>query len=188
MLFLWPELGSLQLPRLLARCAAADAAYLRAMIAFWQTASPSDSQSHTRMQAERTLLAPARRLCGLAATQAEEILDHALLEPDLPLIGTRDRAAQLSSSALTFTTFARRLTQTITTVAAIGTPTPSAVENITQLATRLDNVSAALEAHTLPPSPISTDSAPDEQLIRIERQVSVLERTAVELALALGSA
>jgi hypothetical protein len=79
----------------------------------------------------------------------------------------------------------RRLTQTITTVAAIGTPTPSAVEHIAQLAARLDNVSAALEAHTLPPPPAPTNSAPDEQLIRIERQVSVLEHTAVELATAL---
>jgi hypothetical protein len=189
MLFLWPELGSLQLPRLLARCAAADAAYLRAMIAFWQTPSLSDHPSHTRMHAERTLLAPARRLCGLAANQAEETLDHALLEPDLPLIGTRDRAGQLSRAALTFTTFVRRLTQTITTVAAIGTPTASAVEKISQLAARLDAVSEALEAHTLPtPPPDAADPSPlDEQLIRIERQVSVLERTAVELSTALSN-
>lgn len=187
MLYLWPEFESLQLPRLLARCAAADAAYLRAMIAFWQTPSLPDHQSHTRIRAEHTLLAPARRLCGLAANQAEETLDHALLEPDLPLIGSRDRAAQLSSAALTFTTFVRRLTQTITTVAAIGTPTPSAVEHIAQLAARLDAVSAALEAHTLPTPPVANPLPPDEQLIRIERQVSVLERTAVELATALIS-
>jgi uncharacterized membrane protein YccC len=184
MLFLWPEFESLQLPRLLARCAAANAAYLRAMIAFWHTANPSDS--HTRMQAERTILAPARRLCGLAVNQAEETLDHALLEPNLPLIATRDRAASLNRAALTFTTFLRRLTQTITTVAAIGTLTPSAVEHITQLAARLDAVSEALEAHTLPTSPAPTSpSPPDEQFRRIDRQVSVLERTAVELNTAL---
>jgi len=184
MLFLWPEFESLQLPRLLARCAAANAAYLRAMIAFCHTASSTDS--HTRMQAERTILAPARRLCGLAVNQAEETLDHALLEPNLPLIATRDRAASLNRAALTFTTFLRRLTQTITTVAAIGTPTPSAVEKITQLAARLDAVSQALEAHTLPAVPATANpSPPDEQLARIERQVSVLERTAVELSTAL---
>jgi uncharacterized membrane protein YccC len=183
MLFLWPEFESLQLPRLLARCAAANAAYLRAMIAFWQTTDPSDSPNH--MQAERTLLAPARRLCGLAVNQAEETLDHALLEPDLPLIATRDRAATLNRAALTFTTFLRRLTQTITTVAAIGTPTPSAVEKINQLAARLDAVAKALEAHTLPTLAPANPTPPDEQLVRIERQVSVLERTAVELATAL---
>ncbi|HSY34293.1 MAG TPA: FUSC family protein [Acidobacteriaceae bacterium] len=180
MLFLWPEFESLQLPRLLARCAAADAAYLRAMIAFWHT------ESSNRIQAERTLLAPARRLCGLAANQAEETLDHALLEPNLPLIATRDRTASLNRAALTFTTFVRRLTQTITTVAAIGTPTPSAVELIAQLAARLDAVSQALEARTLPTSSQPTDPPQaDEQLLRIERQVSVLERTAAELNSAL---
>ncbi len=47
MLFLWPEFESLQLPRLLARCAAANAAYLRAMIDFWQTTATSGPQSHT---------------------------------------------------------------------------------------------------------------------------------------------
>ncbi len=185
MLFLWPEFESLQLPRLLARCAAADAAYLRAMISFWRTASPTDS--HNRVQAERTLLAPARRLCGLAVNQAEETLDHALLEPNLPLIATRDRAAQLNQAALTFTTFVRRLTQTITTVAAIGTPTPTAVDKISHLAARLDAVSQALEAHTLPTPPdLSTSTPPDNQLARIERQVSVLERTAVELSVTLS--
>ncbi len=192
MLFLWPEFESLQLPRLLARCAAADAAYLRAMIAFWHTpipATPDDPSAcaSTRMHAERTLLAPARRLCGLAVNQAEETLDHALLEPDLPLIAARDHTANLNRAALTFTTFVRRLTQTITTVAAIGTPTPSVAERIAQLAARLDAVSEALETHTLPTPPAdnANSSPPDEQLLRIERQVSVLERTAIELSTAL---
>jgi uncharacterized membrane protein YccC len=185
MLFLWPEFESLRLPRLLARCAQANAAYLRAMLAFWQSTSTANAPS--RIQAERSLLAPARRLCGLAVNQAEETLDHALLEPNLPLIATRDRAAQLNRAALTFTTFLRRLTQTITTVAAIGTPTPSAVDKISQLAARLDAVSHALETHTPPPTP--TDPAPpDEQLIRIERQVSVLERTAAEMVTELATA
>lgn len=178
MLFIWPEFESVQLPRLLARCAAANANYLRAMAAFWQTASTNT------IQAERTLLAPARRLCGLAVNQAEETLDHALLEPDLPLNAARDRATQLNRSALTFTTFLRRLTQTITTVAAIGKPTPSATAHVTQLAARLDAIAQALEAHTLV-SPTNPSPAPDEQLRRIDRQVSVLERTALELSTAL---
>ena len=188
MLFIWPEFESLQLPRLLARCAAANAAYLRAMAAFWQTASPTSSPNRiqTRIQAERTLLAPARRLCGLAVNQAEETLDHALLEPNLPLNAARDRATQLNRAALTFTTFLRRLTQTITTVAAIGKPTPSAIDHVTQLAARLDALSHALEAHTLPPPPEADPVTPDEQLRRIDRQVSVLERTAIELSTALS--
>ncbi|MGA7159043.1 MAG: FUSC family protein [Acidobacteriaceae bacterium] len=200
MLFLWPEFESLQLPRLLARCAAANANYLRAMAVFWQSTNPNPqspdapspntrSQSNriptNRIQAERTLLAPARRQCGLAVNQAEETLDHALLEPDLPLNAARDRATELNRSALTFTTFLRRLTQTITTVAAIGKPTPTAIDHVTQLAARLDAVSQALEAHTLPNASPTNPTEPDEQLRRIDRQVSVLERTAVELATAL---
>jgi uncharacterized membrane protein YccC len=189
MLFLWPEFASLQLPRLLARCAAADAAYLRAMSAFWQkTANPDPrDRIHTRIQAERTLLAPARRLCGLAVNEAEETLDHALLERDLPLNLAPNRTAQLNRSALTFTTFLRRLTQTITAVAPIGKPTPTAVAHVAQLAARLEAVSHALETNTIaaPPTPANT-SLPDEQLRRIDRQVSVLERTAIELSTALG--
>jgi hypothetical protein len=199
MLFLWPEFASLQLPRLLARCAAADAAYLRAMSAFWQTTSPSGphaptasrihSRVHSRIQAERTLLAPARRLCGLAVNEAEETLDHALLEHDLPLHTARDRTAQLNRAALTFTTFLRQLTQTITTVAAIGKPTPTAVEHVAHLAARLAAVSHALETRTIPapPTPTANSSAPDEQLRRIDRQVAVLERTALELSTALST-
>jgi uncharacterized membrane protein YccC len=207
MLFLWPEFASLQLPRLLARCAAANAAYLRAMSAFWQTTTnpdppaPTDTsvphllpsrnntRSNTRMQAERTLLAPARRLCGLAVNEAEETLDHALLEHHLPLNLAPSRTDQLNRSALTFTTFLRRLTQTITAVAPIGKPTPTAVAHVARLAARLDAVSHALENHTVatpPRTPADADELPpDEQLRRIDRQVAVLERTALELSTAL---
>jgi uncharacterized membrane protein YccC len=181
MLLLWPEFESLQLPRLLARGAAADAAYLRAMTAFWQSAGHDPSR---RIDAERILLAPARRLCGLAANDAEETLDRALLEHDLPLNSKRARTAQLNRAALIFTTYLRRLTQTITTVAAIGKPTANAAEHIAQLAARLEAVSHALEAHTVPhpAEEAAYSSVPDEQLRRIELQVSVLEHTAIELA------
>ena len=202
MLFLWPEFASLQLPRLLARCAAADAAYLRAMSAFWQTTASHDtpaptdsrilhrlpSRNNSRFQAERTLLAPARRLCGLAVNEAEETLDHALLERHLPLNLAPSRTDQLNRSALTFTTFLRRLTQTITAVAPIGKPTPTAVAHVAQLAARLDAVSQALDTHTLPTPPTTTadELPPDDQLRRIDRQVAVLERTALELSTALA--
>ena len=116
MLLLWPQRESVQLPRLLARAAAADAAYLRAMLKFWQCPA-GDIQARTLT--ERNILAPARRACGLASNDAEDSLDRALLEHSIPLRGTpaQDR---FNHDALTFTTYIRRLTQSITTLAVIA--------------------------------------------------------------------
>lgn len=181
MLVLWPERESAQLPRLLARGAAAEAGYLRAALRFWSRTTSS------RIEAERTILAPARRLCGLATNEAEETLDRALLEHSLPLNPQRQRTEQLNRSALTFTTYLRRLTQTITNIAAIGRQSQDAEQLITALAQRMQAVATALEQQTsfspaseadLPPP---TSSLPSEQVARLFRQVSVLERTAAEV-------
>jgi uncharacterized membrane protein YccC len=206
MLLLWPERESLQLPGLLARAAAANAAYLRAVLAFWkQSARPIHDdtsiaatpglQLRARMDAERTLLAPARRLCGLAVNDAEDTLDHALLEHAIPLNPQRSRTAQLNSAALTFTTYLRRITGTATTLAAVGLGgnfDPSAIET---LATRLDAIVTTLTKAPdirLPYLPTlggparTTEPAADElttaQLRRLDRQVSILEATAAEIA------
>jgi len=189
MLLLWPERESLQLPGLLARAAAANAGYLRAVLAFWQASIGRTQRS--RIEAERTLLAPARRLCGLAANDAEETLDHALLEHAIPLNPERTRTEHLNRDALTFTTYLRRLTQTITTLAALAEvpSTESSKPNVAldalidTYAQRLDAVSTALEHHdainTLEYSPAPPDN---EQLRRLDRQVAILERTANDLA------
>jgi len=193
MLLLWPERESLQLPGLLARGAAADAGYLRALLAFWRSASGRTQLA--RIEAERTLLAPARRLCGLAANDAEETLDHALLEHSIPLNPERARTETLNRAALTFTTYLRRLTQTITTLAALAevpipanatTPPQELTTMIDGYAQRLDAVSTALEKN----KPLLTSSATaqpplpldNEQLRRLDRQVNILERTANDLA------
>lgn len=190
MLLLWPERESLQLPGLLARGAAAEAAYLRALLAFWgRTAGLPASE---RISAERALLAPARRLCGLAVNDAEETLDHALLEHAIPLNPRREPTELLNSASLTFTTYLRRITRTATTLAAIGTgqqASSSTTTIIATLATRLDTVSQALNGTraTAPTQPLDSattelsDSLASEQLRRLEMQVSVLERTAAEL-------
>jgi uncharacterized membrane protein YccC len=185
MLLLWPERESLQLPRLLGRGAAADAAYLEAVLRFWQQAA--DLAPATRIEAERIHLAPARRLCGLAANEAEETLDRALLEGSLPLNPSHDRTTQLNSAALTFTTYLRRLTQTITTIAAIGRADRRTSEVLNSYTARLKDVSQALTTGNAfaPPSnndDLTSEILPSEQLRRIERQVSVLERTAAELS------
>jgi uncharacterized membrane protein YccC len=179
MLLLWPERESAQLPRLLARGAAAEAGYLRATVQFW-------SRTTSRLEAERSVLAPARRLCGLAANEAEETLDRALLEYSLPLNPQRQRTELLNRSSLTFTTYLRRLTQTITNIAAIGKPSAEAEQLISALANRLQAVAAALDQQTSfspePESDIPRISAlPSDQIARLFRQISVLERTAAEL-------
>jgi len=189
MLLLWPERESLQLPSLLARAAAANAGYLRAVLAFWR-ASIGKTQ-RARIEAERTLLAPARRLCGLAANDAEETLDHALVEHAIPLNPARASTERLNRDALTFTTFLRRLTQTITTLAAFAevpsavAPPPELAAAIDGYADRLDAICTALEQHsTLTETPSADPTLPlaNEQLRRLDRQVAILERTANDLA------
>ena len=190
MLLLFPERESLQLPRLLGRGAAADAAYLRAMLAFWQSATGQDRAA--RIEQERQLLAPARRRCGLTVNDAEETLDHALLEHDLPFNPRRAPTERLNSGALTFTTYLRRLTRTTTTLAAVGFDLNQdlvATTTIAHLAERLENISQALST----PSPLAptdqtthanelTPSLAADQVRRLERQVAILERTATEIA------
>jgi uncharacterized membrane protein YccC len=199
MLLLWPERESLQLPSLLARAAAADAAYLRALLTYWhQIGCPThdgtivlggmqDSAIGKRLQAERTLLAPARRRCGLAVNDAEDTLDHALLENTIPLNPRRHHTQRLNSAALTFTTYLRRITRTTTTLAAVGPGNDSLTPSIQTLATRLEAISQTLlhkptdnsttDPITLPPQPLLA-----EQLRRLDRQISILESTTTELA------
>ncbi len=186
MLLLWPQRESVQLPRLLARAAAADAAYLRAMLSFWQCPA-GDIQARTL--AERRVLAPARRACGLASNDAEDSLDRALLEHSIPLHATpaQDR---FNHDALTFTAYIRRLTQSITTLAVIATDGAELTPTVAILATRLDAVSTTLAKPTLDNPlllevPLISRPNPtlaDQQLTRIERQVAVLEHAATDIA------
>jgi uncharacterized membrane protein YccC len=99
---LWPQSLRVELGRLLARSASATATYLHAVLEWWSTPAPA------RKAAERTLLAPARRACGLTSQDAEEALDRVMLEPGLPTLGPDRRHALETEAALTFTTYIRR--------------------------------------------------------------------------------
>jgi uncharacterized membrane protein YccC len=188
MLLLWPERESLQLPGMLARCAAAEAAYLRSTLAFWEA---TKDKAQDRIAAERSLLAPARRHCGLTTTDAEETLDRALLEHAIPLNPARARTESLNWAALTFTSYLRRLTQSITTLAAIGEASStngiSLPDLIRGFADRLDAVSRNVQRGetVVPNPPLEVKGAlagANAQLSRMERQVSVLEHAAREIA------
>ena len=207
MRFLWPQSLTLELGRLLARCAAAAAAYLRAMLLFWKT--PPARRNTT----DREVLAPARRACGLASQDAEEALDRVFLDPVPSSLHLGRRTApdapNQTESALTFTTYTRRFTQCLTTLAAVGAPTPTTVARINRLIIRLDAIGATLIAAESPqatgviqiqgpstanpdpeltaPEPTHydpTDSLAEQMLQRMERQTGVLERATAAITTA----
>jgi uncharacterized membrane protein YccC len=172
---LWPEREQIELGKLLARGAAADAAYVRAMLRFWQTGAAM------RTLAEREVLAPARRSCGLSINDAEETLDRLMLEP-------RVGRASRWEEALTFVTYLRRLTRAVTTLSVVGVGNPRSVEKMEAVATRLERVSAVLvnggEVRPVEDAATATvddGSVAEQQMRRMERQVGVLERAAAAL-------
>ncbi len=187
MLLLWPKRESTQLPALLARAAATDAAYLRALLQFWQQPA---SNLESRLLTGRTILSPARRACGLASNDAEDSLDRALLEQRVPM---HLNAAQqlLNRDALTFTTYIRRVSQSITTLVTLGADLPALTDRVRKLTVRLDAVSAGLTEHNpkfvLPisneePAPNPHPTLVELQMIRIEQQIGILERTASDIS------
>ena len=176
MRLLWPERAETELAHLLRRGAQADAAYMRAMLRFWSATSKD------RRIAERTLLAPARRACGLASNDAEEAVDRVLQEPSF----TGRTRNSLGQQALTFTTYLRRLTQSITTLALFVRDTPANLARLETVVSRLERI-----ANSEPPieertadfnsaKPVLVDVAED-QIQRMERQSLILERTAAAL-------
>jgi uncharacterized membrane protein YccC len=178
MRFVWPERADAELNRLMRRGAEAAAHYLEAMLDFWQF---DPREPGVRQSAERQLLAPARRACGLASNDAEEAVDRILQEPSL---GRRnDAETQLRTDALTFVTYMRRLTQSITTLALVGADSPGARRRLTPIARRLDLIAQGTPSDSAEPSEPETDrtfriDVAEEQIQRIERQTAVLERAA----------
>jgi uncharacterized membrane protein YccC len=176
MRLLWPERAVDELAHLLRRGAQADATYIRAMLQFW-SATPKE-----RTTAERTLLAPARRACGLASNDAEEAVDRVLQEPSF----TGRTENLLGEQALTFTTYLRRLTQSVTTLALFVRDTPATVARLEDIIHRLDRIANSEEmpeervANLTTARPVLVDVA-EEQIQRMERQSLVLERTAAAL-------
>jgi len=174
MRLLWPEHEEHELSNLLHAGALADAAYLRAVLKFWKTTDKGN-----RNEVERRLLAPARRACGLASNAAEEMLDRLLLEPSFSR-----KASTGTEHALAFTTYLRRLAQTVTTLAAVVHPADDTYREearIEALAARLEalpNVTPRNLPIIPPVDPTETHNVAELQMQRMERQVLVLERAA----------
>jgi uncharacterized membrane protein YccC len=192
---LWPQSPGLELSRLLSRSASVLAAYIRAVLRFWSTPATD------RTSVDRQILAPARRACGLTSQDAEEALDRIMLEPTLP--GLASSRAPSTESALTFTTYIRRYTQCLTTLAFVGSPAPRSVARLEQLNQRLAAVCATLDrksecaASTTSNTPsmpmphpgmdgmdepsLDPNSLAEQMLQRMERQAGVLERAAAAI-------
>jgi len=181
MRLLWPEQEHVALERLLARGALADAAYVRAMVLYWQ-ALDAKASDESRVRADRRLLAPVRRACGLAINDAEEMLDRLMLEP-------RVSQAARWEEALTLITYLRRLARAVTTLAVVGTYNTASIARVEAVMKRLEGVSSALlegkelsqAAADATPQATDADDVSEYQMRRMERQVGVLERTAALL-------
>lgn len=172
MRLLWPERAEEELGGLLRRGAAADGAYLRAMLRFWETAP------RQRLAAERQILAPARRACGLASNDAEEAVDRVMQEPQFGRLAA-DKL-RLRNEALSFATYLRRLTQSITTLAVVGHETPRMQARLARVAERMEGVATGNILHVAEEEatgPVLVTVA-EEQMRRIERQAGILEKTA----------
>ena len=176
---LWTESEHLRLGAILARSATANAAYLSAMRRYW-SASPE-----AKAEADRDILSPARRQVGLANTESEEALERLMMENS-----QGPAAAVRTEYALAFATYARRLTQGITTVALLHPMSPGLewTNFVDDLRQRLLHIAHLLGAEggqgslsraTLPPG------EEQGQGVRLRRQVEVLERSALGLAASL---
>jgi uncharacterized membrane protein YccC len=200
MRLLWPEREHLEMGKLLARAVAADEAYIRAMLRSWRVAEIGSHDAGNTLEdrrlAERELLAPARRACGLAANDVEESLDRLMLDSGIGRLAARSSAGDapvlIKEHALTFVTYLRRLTQSVTTLAGVGKSDPAAISRLEMLTRRLGGVSSALldpsaAIATLPrrEEEIATAEPANDVALhliqRMERQVSILERAAASL-------
>ncbi len=180
MWLLWPEREAMQLGQLLGRGAAADAAYVRAMLRFWAVSAGD------RAAADRELMAPARRRCGLSINDAEEALDRLMQEPSFGLRSSSGK--DLKTTALTFVTYLRRLTRSVTTLGGLEAGDASAVKRVEAVAMRLEAVSAvlldggALKVGDDKPAATESKGGIAEELVRrMERQAGVMERAAGEI-------
>jgi uncharacterized membrane protein YccC len=191
MRFLWPEKDKIELRRLLERGALADGAYIRAMLDFW-TALESAASDTDRIAADRRVLAPARRACGLAINDAEEALDRIMLEPRVPLA-----PGERWEEALTFVTYLRRMTRAVTTLASLGPGDRDCRARAEKVAARVEalgrgsldrqpaasaDVQVVVDASTTTKTPPAEETPAEHQLRRLERQAGVLERSSLVLA------
>jgi uncharacterized membrane protein YccC len=192
---LFTQSEHLELRRAFARVFTLQADYLSRLEKYWAT-PPNE-----KARAEKLLLIPGRRALGLANNEAEESLDRLALE-----FARNARDATILEHALAFTTYSRRLAQTITLLAAHE---PESSSSLASLRTRLTHLSATLNHASSDPSSncqpdrsagppahalvcwggsaaqwrdlhLPLSATPSRQIIdRMQNQVAILERSAL---------
>jgi hypothetical protein len=133
-------------------------------------------------------MAPARRQCGLAINDAEEALDRLMLEPSFGLRNVNGK--DVKTSALTFVTYLRRLTRSVTTLEGVGMGDEVAMQRVGAVAERLEAVSKVLLRDGSAAMDVAGDGdggmqgaggVAEQQIRRMERIAGVMERAAVEI-------
>jgi len=116
----------------------------------------------------------------LASNDAEEAVDRVMQEPQFGPLASRE--LRLRREALTFATYLRRLTQSITTLAVVGRDTPLTHTRLERVAERMERIATGAPAEAAkqdnPTAGLALVNVAEEQMQRIERQVGVLERAA----------
>jgi hypothetical protein len=122
----------------------------------------------------------------LSINDAEEALDRLMQEPSFGLRSSSGK--DLKTTALTFVTYLRRLTRSVTTLGGLEPEDATAVRRVESVAARLEAVSVVLlDGGTLPVTEDKSASAKSkggiaEELVRrMERQAGVMERAAGEI-------
>ncbi len=190
MAVLWPALERRRFGFQLQRSLQANQRYLDALIAQWNEQKAGEAEA---------TVAAARRAIGLAHNDTEDSLDRLRLEPSWTSRGGLRGGARATEAAIAFVTYLRRFGQSITTLASL--PGEEAWKRSTRVSEKLGLMRQGLqdlyralggeavdwaefaEKFDLSEEDLLDRSASGQrQLARMERQITVLQRSLVAMA------
>jgi uncharacterized membrane protein YccC len=190
MAVLWPALERRRFGFQLQRSLQANQRYLDALIAQWNEQKPGEAEP---------AVAAARRAIGLAHNDTEDSLDRLRLEPSWTSRGGLRGDARATEAAIAFVTYLRRFGQSITMLASL--PGEDAWKQSPRVREKLDLMKQGLQAlyralggevvdwdefaekFDLSEEDLQDqDSGGQRQLARMERQLTVLQRSLVAMA------
>lgn len=188
MAVLWPALERRRFGFQLQRSLRANQRYLDALIAQWSDREAGDAA-----------VAAARRAIGLAHNDTEDSLDRLRLEPSWTSRGGLRGGARATEAAIAFVTYLRRFGQSITTLASLpGEEAWKRSQRVTEelrlMKQGLQDLDHALGGEVVDWAEfagrfdqgeedlVDRGSSGQRQLDRMERQITVLQRSLVAMA------